>query len=585
MVPLYAPWFVLLAILMQLVPSSAYPITASWFRDRYSREEWAQALDSYQKFGADSIWQRAPPIIKRTEGELSRNPNFVWCGSTKSATKVTGTRCWEEARSELSSLGLKVSGFLTYEYEEDFGKDVMLCPKYDRRLNSSRIYYRIVLPTTRPRTPCDFPQGSEVYVLFTTFSGTDSHSLLLEGAYNRSMNVYFGLPAFPVDSGGGFDTTLTDVYFAWVDRILFEHKQRYSRLTSREISLYSTLKGYYSTDEVCLAQVTPGSKKQRNLAGFYLNLYKNLGQMIRRYQKEFVLSPFIDLNLSELNATVSDHVRGFTAIANLGVVDVIAVQEGRGAGKGCYFWDTQIDLPVKTVDPMLYEILRYRQPTISPGVTYRQAFSASNQQVFRAFGTAHDLLVKQGVPFEFWLNVEAFEYVRDDPCLPVDPSASGMGELLERTSKSRVDRAITVAGADVQKIISFSWDADYLCVTRKYNKSLASEIIADKERPIISNCSFHSPYNLSVVVLGYNLDGETQSFKIKWTDTSGRNRTDTLYGYYFELDYGERNDRVTSLQYVMLWDTYDWQEVRPKGHVTVQAAGAYNDCIYSYDYS
>lgn len=231
------------------------------------------------------------------------------------------------------------------------------------------------------RKPCDFPEGSEVYVLFTTFAGTDSHSLLLEGAYDRNMNVYFGLPAFPVDNAGGFDTTLTDVYFGWVDRILYEHKQRYSRLISGGIGLYSTLKGYYSTDEVCLAQVSPGPTNQKGLGDFYLSLYKNLGQMVRGYEKDFVLSPFIDLNLSELNATVSDHVRGFTAIANLGVVDVIAVQEGRGAGKGCYYWDTQIDLPIKSVDPMLYEILRYRQPTISSGITYRQAFSASNQEV------------------------------------------------------------------------------------------------------------------------------------------------------------------------------------------------------------
>lgn len=151
MILVYAPWLVLFAAVTQSVPSSGYPITASWFRDRYSREEWAEALDVYQKFGADTIWQRAPPIIKRTEAELRRHPNFVWCGSANSPTKVTGTRCWEEARTELYALGLNVSGFLTYEYEEDFGKDIMLCPKYDRRLNSSRVYYRIVLPATRQR--------------------------------------------------------------------------------------------------------------------------------------------------------------------------------------------------------------------------------------------------------------------------------------------------------------------------------------------------------------------------------------------------------------------------------------------------
>ena len=51
---------------------------------------------------------------------------------------------------------------------------------------------------------------------------------------------------------------------------------------------------------------------------------------------------------------------------------------------------------------------------------------------------SHDSLVGQhNVSFEFWLNVEAFEYLRDDPCLPVDPAASGMGEILNRATKAR----------------------------------------------------------------------------------------------------------------------------------------------------
>ena len=42
-------------------------------------------------------------------------------------------------------------------------------------------------------------------------------------------------------------------------------------------------------------------------------------------------------------------------------------------------------------------------------------------QVFGAFEKSHDTLTAQhNVSFEFWLNVEAFEYLRDDPCLPLD---------------------------------------------------------------------------------------------------------------------------------------------------------------------
>ena len=59
-------------------------------------------------------------------------------------------------------------------------------------------------------------------------------------------------------------------------------------------------------------------------------------------------------------------------------------------------------------------------------------------QVFGAFEKSHDTLTAQhNVSFEFWLNVEAFEYLRDDPCLPLDPASSGMGELLNRASKAR----------------------------------------------------------------------------------------------------------------------------------------------------
>ena len=41
-------------------------------------------------------------------------------------------------------------------------------------------------------------------------------------------------------------------------------------------------------------------------------------------------------------------------------------------------------------------------------------------------------LANDGIVVEYWLNVDAIEFLRDDPCLPLDPIASGMGELLNR---------------------------------------------------------------------------------------------------------------------------------------------------------
>lgn len=55
--------------------------------------------------------------------------------------------CYDEAVQELSEMGLNVAALVTYEYEEDFSDAIMMCPNVDRKVNSSRVYYRIVLPT------------------------------------------------------------------------------------------------------------------------------------------------------------------------------------------------------------------------------------------------------------------------------------------------------------------------------------------------------------------------------------------------------------------------------------------------------
>ena len=64
-----------------------------------------------------------------------------------------GTPCYDEAVEELKSFGLNVTALMTYEYEEGFSEAIMLCPRVDRKINSSRIYYRIVLPAG------DFDEG------------------------------------------------------------------------------------------------------------------------------------------------------------------------------------------------------------------------------------------------------------------------------------------------------------------------------------------------------------------------------------------------------------------------------------------
>ncbi|KAK7494594.1 hypothetical protein BaRGS_00014247 [Batillaria attramentaria] len=573
-----------------------YPVTASWFRDRFTYQEWNKTLGEFQLQDGDTVFLRAPPVIRRTRDDLARDPNFVWCGGSNSSTGVDGTRCYDEAVQELTSMGLKVVSLATYEYEEGFSETIMMCPQVDRKINSSRIYYRIVLPagSFNQSAPCDFPSGSSVVVLFTSFAGTDPHSLLLGAAAERKMSVYFGLPAAPQavsqsdatmsrgpfkqGSGRGlgeFDTDLMAAYYGWVFRVVHEHQARYSNITSHNHvhtatrsarqSVYTSLAGYYVVDECCLPQINASSP--------YVDLYTQLGRTVHGMTgKRLAISPFIGLNRAQFNATVEQHVQGFETLAGTGQIDVIAVQEGRGVGIGCYYWPTQRHLAISQVDKTLDKILHYQNPDLKPNL-------------FAALEKSRDGLVgRKSNQLELWLNLEAFEYLRDDPCLPVDPASSGMGELLNRASKNRLDRGLAAASVRVQKVISFAWDPDYTCSTNQYRTSLAQDIRAQSGRPMIASCSFHSPANRSVVVIGYNLEGMQQGFEVNWP-SGGKRQKSSLYGYYFELDWGAENNRVPSLMYTQLYDPPYIQQLDNKGWVSVKAQNAANGCIFLYDFT
>ncbi len=59
-----------------------YPITASWFRKRYTKVEWDATLDKFQSLGGDTVWLRAVPMVIRTKEDILRDPNFPWCRSS-----------------------------------------------------------------------------------------------------------------------------------------------------------------------------------------------------------------------------------------------------------------------------------------------------------------------------------------------------------------------------------------------------------------------------------------------------------------------------------------------------------------------
>ena len=59
----------------------------------------------------------------------------------------------------------------------------------------------------------------------------------------------------------------------------------------------------------------------------------------------------------------------------------ILFQEGRGSGKGCYYYDTEEKMIVAERDPVLDKVIRYIDPTVPANVTFKYQFTTSINKV------------------------------------------------------------------------------------------------------------------------------------------------------------------------------------------------------------
>lgn len=532
---------------------AALPIRASWFRDRYSSEEWDDTLRQFQStVGGEVVVLRGPQFLLRSKDDIIDDYNtWVWCGTAPSGVGPLGG-CLDAVEKRAMAKGLRVGAWMTYDYQYDYSPEAMIrCPDLDGMTNSSRIYYQVVTPLSttvflNESDPCSFAPGSDVGVVLTSFAGTDPLEILLNRAVERGVGVFAGLPM----NWSPWNDTIVPSYLDLIQRIIADHIIRFSGSRND-----AALLGYYSTDETFIG--APYLK--------LLSLYKSMGALIKAAGKKFLLSPYIDVNYSQLNSSVEAHVMGMQAILDLEVADVIAVQEGRGTSKGSYYWQHETDSPIEEIDPTLLRIVRYLDPTVPADQTYRGQYAASNRQLFGAFAKQIDDWNEFEVdhPVSLWLNVEAFEYLRDYPCLPVDRDGSGMAELLDRTSKQRIDRAFTVQAAFVSGVISFAWDSDYLCVPEGsgYTAPLSYEIMEDGSRPVASLIYQDTSNSSRLIIVGLNLENAS-SYVITYKDVSGKmyNITGVL-PVGFDPNWGQEHKRLGDLQASTLpfpfWDDLD----------------------------
>ena len=238
--------------------------------------------------------------------------------------------------------------------------------------------------------PCNLT-GKDAVVLFTSFAGTDPHALLLHTAVLSNFTVFFGLPRVPVAISDTSESILLPAYYEFVERVLNEHKIRYSvpqikrkedANNSKEIvvtskTLYDVVGGYYVSDSCNLGTVEDDSNP-------YIKLYSNLSSLVMKIKanKKLAVAPYTDLNKYGHNKTIGEHERGFKYLARTGV-DIIAVHEGRGYGNAPYYWPTESRSLNSTSDPTLEKILKENVNDYRGNGTFRDVFTGSVNEVIK----------------------------------------------------------------------------------------------------------------------------------------------------------------------------------------------------------
>eukprot|EP00823_Brevimastigomonas_motovehiculus_P008144 TRINITY_DN7416_c0_g1_i1.p1 TRINITY_DN7416_c0_g1~~TRINITY_DN7416_c0_g1_i1.p1 ORF type:complete len:572 (-),score=55.06 TRINITY_DN7416_c0_g1_i1:148-1863(-) len=451
------------------VCSIQYPIEGSWFSDRYSLEEWLQTLQRFQKQGGQIIWQRGPNLRIRPGGipELKKDPDFVWCWARGD--------CIQQAVDVVNQNQAKLGNWLTYRYDDSYSDSTILrCANLDRKYILSRIYWRLLVPRSwTPDWNCTIKPGDTVDVLliYSNAWTVDPHRLLIDAADKLGMQVYLGMMGTP----SWDETAIMPTYYEFFTRHL--------KFLSESYASHPSFIGLYQTSEAFLGErpspLAPVFKQIRIFMDKYLP------------GKKFVISPYPDLLRfvwTHSQTLLQDHIEGFKELARTGV-NTIAIQEGRGCGHCAYYYDFEKNMTIESVDKGLDDILLYVEPSnVPPHSTFDQIFAASNQVLYDSLATAVEDLKKEGVNVELWLNVEAFEYLRtkENSCEPVDEMGNGMAEIMDRTSKSRLDWALTTQSSKVSHIMTWTWDWDFTCVPSAWKQALTDDVLEDWDRPIVN---------------------------------------------------------------------------------------------------
>jgi hypothetical protein len=407
------------------------------------------------------------------------DPEFAGCVEA-------GETCYQAARDAVA--GKTIRRVYGYAVSETFGAGVLRCPALDRRIVSGgRTYYRLLLGDSCTADSFDL-------VLVAT-DGDGVGNLMTEAA-GFGMKVYPGLPAAPQDPAKPWlpDLAHTKVLDALTERVLADYRQRFAALPS--------FAGVYQSFEL--------SMKARPDDDPTIELYKaqNAVAAAALPGRKLLVSPYFDARRKQgfppglVAGGMAD-----VAATRAGMPMIVAVQDGRGTGKGTVYQADQVDVKV---DPRLVPVVG--------DVTNRQAYYGSTRDYIEAAARA----VPAGV--ELWANIEAFEPTpASGECGRANPMP-----LRGRTTKARIDQQITAVGGYVGKIISYGWDPFFTCQPGWSTPSLSDDIAASWNQPIIVDAAVQPVEGQGgIEVKGYNLDGGT--FTVSYRPAGGAPvRTETV---------------------------------------------------------
>lgn len=233
------------------------------------------------------------------------------------------------------------------------------------------MFYDAILIYVHFRDTCNY-RGVSAMLLFSVYSGIDSHALLLPLAHEYNMSVYFGLP-FPPSNF--VNASWEGSYLEFLRRVMHSDQLKTAQGTANQTN--PVIQGYFLTDYIFMYDVF----NSRAYTGL-LSFLRNISQIVHGSGKRFGVATSANTFVKTPWVPPYEYTIALQNLANVGQVDTVVVRDGRGSGFSPLIWSTQKGALIKETDESLFNIIRTNtDPHLDDNSTFDQAFSASTNEV------------------------------------------------------------------------------------------------------------------------------------------------------------------------------------------------------------